>query len=153
MTSSPVATEVAIAAVNSHRSMVLSGDSEVLTDLVRVLEQRSRFCRWIKVDVAFHSPQMHALRSDLKAALAGLAPTAASIPMYSTVTGDVVTGALDAAYWVENLCSPVDFSAATRRLLEAGHDVFLEVSPHPILLSAVREDAEDMAVTAPCCRR
>ena len=136
--------EVAIAAVNSHRSMVLSGDSEVLTDLVRVLEQRSRFCRWIKVDVASHSPQMHALRSDLKAALAGLAPTAASIPMYSTVTGDVVTGALDAAYWVENLCSPVDFSAATRRLLEAGHDVFLEVSPHPILLSAVREDAEDM---------
>ena len=82
--------EVAIAAANSHRSMVLSGDPEVLTELVGVLEQRSRFCRWIKVDVASHSPQMDALRSDLKAALAGLAPTAASIPMYSTVTGDVV---------------------------------------------------------------
>ena len=82
--------EVAIAAANSHRSMVLSGDPDVLTDLVGVLEQRSRFCRWIKVDVASHSPQMDALRSDLKAALAGLAPTAASIPMYSTVTGDVV---------------------------------------------------------------
>jgi phthiocerol/phenolphthiocerol synthesis type-I polyketide synthase C len=136
--------EVALAAANSHRSMVLSGDSEVLTDLVRVLEQRSRFCRWIKVDVASHSPQMDALRSDLKAALTGLAPTEASIPMYSTVTGDVVASRLDAAYWVENLCSPVHFSAATRQLLEAGHDLFLEVSPHPILLSAVREDAEDM---------
>ncbi|TXH18570.1 MAG: SDR family NAD(P)-dependent oxidoreductase [Mycobacterium sp.] len=135
--------EVAVAAANSHRSMVLSGDPEVLADLVRVLEQRSRFCRWIKVDVASHGPQMAALRSDLAAALADLAPTAASIPMYSTVTGDVVSGPLDAAYWVENLCSSVNFSGATRRLLDTGHDVFLEVSPHPILLSAVREDAED----------
>jgi acyl transferase domain-containing protein/acyl-CoA synthetase (AMP-forming)/AMP-acid ligase II/NADPH:quinone reductase-like Zn-dependent oxidoreductase/NAD(P)-dependent dehydrogenase (short-subunit alcohol dehydrogenase family)/acyl carrier protein len=136
--------EVAIAAANSHRSMVLSGDPEVLADLVSVLEQRSRFCRWIKVDVASHGPQMAALRSDLAAALAGLAPTAASIPMYSTVTGDVVSGPLDAAYWVDNLCSSVNFSGATRQLLDTGHDVFLEVSPHPILLSAVREDAEDM---------
>jgi phthiocerol/phenolphthiocerol synthesis type-I polyketide synthase C len=135
--------QVAIAAANSHRSMVLSGDPHVLADLVTTLEQRSRFCRWIKVDVASHSPQMNALRSDLLGALAELAPTAASIPMYSTVTGDVVSGALDAAYWVENLCSPVQFSAGTRKLLEAGHDVFLEVSPHPILLSAMREDAED----------
>ncbi|HUE34595.1 MAG TPA: polyketide synthase dehydratase domain-containing protein, partial [Mycobacterium sp.] len=50
----------------------------------------------------------------------------------------------DEAYWVENLCSPVRFSAAVRRLLDLGIDTFLEVSPHPILLSAVREDAEDV---------
>ena len=101
--------KVAIAAVNSYRSIVLSGDPDVLTDVVNVLEQRSRFCRWVKVDVASHSPQMEPLRSDLKAAFAGVAPTVASIPMYSTVTGDVVVGALDDAYWVENLCSPVHF--------------------------------------------
>jgi phthiocerol/phenolphthiocerol synthesis type-I polyketide synthase C len=136
---------VAIAASNSHRSTVLSGDPSVLTGLVAVLEQRGRFCRWVKVDVASHSPHMDPLRADLRDVLAGIRPTAVTIPMYSTVTGDVVDGrALDDGYWVENLCSPVSFSAAVRRLLDLGRDTFLEISPHPILLSAVREDADDL---------
>ena len=136
---------VAIAATNSHRSTVLSGDPVVLADLVATLEERGRFCRWVDVDVASHSPQMDALRADLKDVLAGIRPAPAAIPMYSTVTGDLVAdGALDAAYWVENLCSPVRFSTAVRGLLDLGRDTFLEVSPHPILLSAVREDAEDL---------
>ncbi|HUE31833.1 MAG TPA: type I polyketide synthase, partial [Mycobacterium sp.] len=133
---------VAVAASNSHRSTVLSGDPAVLTDLVAALQQRGRFCRWVEVDVASHSPQMEALRADLTEVLAGLRPAAATIPMYSTVTGELLAdGAFDEAYWVENLCSPVRFSAAVRRLLDLGIDTFLEVSPHPILLSAVREDA------------
>lgn len=136
---------VAVAASNSHRSTVLSGDPAVLTGLVTTLQQRGRFCRWVEVDVASHSPQMDALRADLTDALAGLRPAAATTPMYSTVTGELLAGAaLDDAYWVENLCSPVRFSAAVRRLFDLGHDTFLEISPHPILLSAVREDAEDL---------
>jgi phthiocerol/phenolphthiocerol synthesis type-I polyketide synthase C len=139
---------VAVAASNSHRSTVLSGDPVVLADLVAVLQQRGRFCRWVKVDVASHSPQMDALRADLRGVLAGLRPAPATIPMYSTVTGDLVAdGALDEAYWVENLCSPVRFSTAVRRLLDVGRDTFLEISPHPILLSAVREDADDLGRT------
>ncbi|HZC09855.1 MAG TPA: acyltransferase domain-containing protein, partial [Mycobacterium sp.] len=137
---------VAVAASNSHRSTVLSGDRAVLADLVATLEQRGRFCRWVEVDVASHSPQMNALRADLNDALAGIRPAQATIPMYSTVTGELVTDrAVDAAYWEENLCSPVHFSTAMRRLLDLGRDTFLEISPHPILLSAVREDAEDLS--------
>jgi phthiocerol/phenolphthiocerol synthesis type-I polyketide synthase C len=140
---------VAVAACNSHRSTVLSGDPEALTDLVTTLQQRGRFCRWVEVDVASHSPQMNALRADLTDALAGIRPAAATIPMCSTVTAELLdsgspAGELDVAYWVENLCSPVRFSAAVRRLFDLGHDTFLEVSPHPILLSAVHEDAEDL---------
>jgi acyl transferase domain-containing protein/acyl-CoA synthetase (AMP-forming)/AMP-acid ligase II/acyl carrier protein len=144
---------VAVAACNSHRSTVLSGDPAVLTDLVTALQQRGRFCRWVDVDVASHSPQMDALRTELTDMLAGLRPVAATIPMYSTVTADLLSddgalgGVLDGAYWVENLCSPVRFSAVVRRLLDLGNDTFLEVSPHPILLSAVREDAEDLGRT------
>jgi acyl transferase domain-containing protein/acyl-CoA synthetase (AMP-forming)/AMP-acid ligase II/acyl carrier protein len=136
---------VSVAASNSCRSTVLSGDRAVLADLVAVLEQRGRFCRRIEVDVASHSPQMDALGADLRDMLAGLQPTAPSIPIYSAVTGDLLADrALDAGYWVEHLRSPVRFSAALRRLLDGGHDTFLEISPHPILLSAVREDAEDL---------
>jgi phthiocerol/phenolphthiocerol synthesis type-I polyketide synthase C len=136
---------VAVAASNSVRSTVLSGDSNVLSELMSEIQQRERFCRWVDVDVASHSPRMDALRADLSAALTGLRPSAPTTPMYSTVTGEPIDGTtLDSAYWVENLCSEVRFSPAARQLLEQGHEVFLEVSPHPVLLSALREDADDI---------
>ncbi|MGE4427778.1 MAG: amino acid adenylation domain-containing protein, partial [Solirubrobacteraceae bacterium] len=137
---------VAVAATNSHRSTVLSGDAAELADLATELERRGRFCRWVEVDVASHSPRMNALRAGLTDALAGLRPVPPAVPMYSTVTGDELAGdrVPDPAYWVENLCSPVRFSAAVRRLLDLGRDTFLEISPHPILLSAIGEDAADL---------
>jgi len=48
--------QITVAASNSHRSTVLSGERAALADLVALLEQRGRFCRWVKVDVAAHSP-------------------------------------------------------------------------------------------------
>jgi phthiocerol/phenolphthiocerol synthesis type-I polyketide synthase C len=137
--------DIAVAASNSVRSTVLSGDSNVLSELMSEIRRRDRFCRWVDVDVASHSPRMNALRADLAAALTGLRPSAPTTPMYSTVTGEPIDGAmLDGAYWVENLCSQVRFSPAARQLFEEGHEVFLEVSPHPVLLSALSEDADDV---------
>lgn len=137
--------QVAIAATNSCRTTVLSGESTALADLMVVLEHRDRFCRLIDVDVASHSPQVGALGADLRETLAGIEPTAPTIPIYSAVTGDLLGNRLlDADYWVDNLCSPVRFSPALRRLLDDGQDAFVEISPHPILLTAAREDAEDL---------
>ena len=60
--------------------------------------------------------------------------------LYSTVTGEIEDGrALDAAYWVRNLRQPVLLSTAVERLLEDGHDVFVEISPHPVLLGSVEQ--------------
>lgn len=136
--------KVSIAASNSHRSTVLSGDRKVLAKLMAVLQQRDRFCRWVDVDVAAHSPQMDALAPALRGGLAGLRPTAPAIPIYSTVTGDLLTDRLaDPDYWAENLRSPC-ISPALRRLLEGGHDAVIEISPHPVLLTSIREDAQDL---------
>jgi phthiocerol/phenolphthiocerol synthesis type-I polyketide synthase C len=150
-------TRVAVAASNSVRSTVLSGDSDVLAELMIEIERRTRFCRWVDVDVASHSPRMAALRADLASALIGLRPSAATTPMYSTVSGEPIDGAaLHGAYWVENLCSPVRFSPTARQLFEQGHGTFLEISPHPVLLSALREDADDLGhscVLVPSMRR
>ena len=149
--------EVAIAASNSYRSTVLAGEPKVLEQLMTKLQQRERFCRWIEVDVASHSPQMQALAAGLRGSLVKLKPTAPAVPMYSTVTGELVgEKLLDADYWVANLCSPVRFSPALRRLLETGHNTFVELSPHPILLTGAREDAEHLhrsATLLPSMRR
>jgi acyl transferase domain-containing protein len=91
-------------------------------------------CRPLRVDYAFHSPQMEPLQRELIDALGRLAPRRAAISMYSTVTGDEVLGEeLDAAYWGNSIRMTVRFEQAIRRALTGGHRLFLEVGPHPVL--------------------
>jgi acyl transferase domain-containing protein/acyl carrier protein len=132
---------VSVAASNSFMSTVLSGDPGGLEAIVSRLQRQDIFCRMVKVDFAAHSAQMGPLRSDLEHALEGLRPRPASVPIYSTVTG-IDGGELkfDALYWARNLREPVLFSTAVQQLLEDGHDVFLEISPHPILLSSIQQE-------------
>jgi acyl transferase domain-containing protein/acyl carrier protein len=131
---------VSIAVSNSPSSTVLSGDPVALEDIIKALEARSVFCRRVKVDVASHSPQMDPLRSDLLQVLYGVHSRPETVPLYSTVIGKASAALdLDAAYWVKNLREPVLFSLAVERLLADGHTVFVELSPHPILLPAVQQ--------------
>ncbi|MGW3460540.1 acyltransferase domain-containing protein [Streptomyces olivaceoviridis] len=135
---------VSIAVNNSPRSTVLSGDRNVLAAIEQDLSGREVFCRWVKVDVASHSPQMDVLRPDLLTALHGLAPRPGTVPMYSTVTGEVVDHEeLTAPYWVENLRRPVLFAAQIARLVQEGFTAFIEMSPHPILLPAIDQVAAE----------
>ncbi|WP_437310875.1 SDR family NAD(P)-dependent oxidoreductase [Sorangium sp. So ce388] len=134
---------ISIAVSNSPTATVLSGDAAALDRVKAALEARNVFCRFVKVDVASHSPEVEPLSGELVAALAAVRPRSASVPMLSTVTASPCDGAeLDAAYWARNLREPVLFSAAVGRLLAGGHDVFVEMSPHPILLPAVERCLE-----------
>ena len=132
--------DLSIAVSNGPTSTVLSGDPVALAAVLDPLQRRGIFCRMVKVDFASHSPQMEPLRADLLQALEGLQPRAESVPIYSTVTGQIIDGTdFDAAYWARNMREPVLFSAAVQRLIEDGHDIFLEIGPHPILLSSMQQ--------------
>ncbi|XXY19860.1 beta-ketoacyl synthase N-terminal-like domain-containing protein [Sorangium sp. So ce216] len=131
---------VSIAVSNSPTSTVLSGDRDALESLMDMFRQKNVFCRPVKVDVASHSPQMDPLREDLLLALADLGPQRAAVPIVSTVTGEVCDGAMfDGAYWVRNLREPVLFSQAIQQLLQERGAIIIEMSPHPILLSAIEQ--------------
>jgi acyl transferase domain-containing protein/acyl carrier protein len=133
---------VTVAAINSPRSVTLCGDAETLEAIARTLEDRGIFCRFLHVDVPYHSPFMDQLRDELLASLAALRPQQSAIPLFSTVTGATIDGpALDAGYWWRNVRQPVLFAAAAEALLEAGYDTFLELGPHPVLASSVQECA------------
>lgn len=131
---------VALAVVNSPRSVVVSGEASAVEAALSELEARGVYCRRVKVDVASHSHQVDVLQGPLLGALAGLQPHPAHLPMYSTVTGAVLEGPeLTAAYWADNLRQPVLFAPAVERLLQAGFGAFVELSPHPVLLPAIGE--------------
>lgn len=137
--------DISIAAINGPTSTVFSGDPEKMKAIMDTLERQHLFCRWVKVDVASHSPQMEQLRAPLLAELAGLQPQPANIPLYSTVTGARGDGlAFDAAYWVDNLRKPVLFSDTIGQLLDGGHSHFMEIGPHPILLSAIQQSIQPL---------
>jgi acyl transferase domain-containing protein/D-arabinose 1-dehydrogenase-like Zn-dependent alcohol dehydrogenase/acyl carrier protein/NADP-dependent 3-hydroxy acid dehydrogenase YdfG len=132
-----------VAVSNSRRSTVLSGDPGALASVLERLEKRGVFCRRVKVDVASHSPQMDPLVGELVAKLHGLAPRAAQVPMRSTVTGAVLKGPeLKPSYWADNLRQPVRFGRAVESLLSEGFTLFVEMSPHPILVPAIEENRQ-----------
>ncbi len=119
---------------------MVSGAPVAMEKLFEDLQLKNTLCRLVKVDVASHSPQMDPLLGDLVSALKGLRPLPANIPFYSTVTGTLRNDlSFDAAYWSDNLRKPVRFSKMVEKILEDGITVFIEISPHPILLQAIDE--------------
>ncbi|XXT16878.1 SDR family NAD(P)-dependent oxidoreductase [Sorangium sp. So ce429] len=140
---------LSIAAINDSRSVVLSGDVAALEAVVERLQQRQVPCRMLRVHYASHCPQMAPLQHELRRALGDLAPARASVPVYSTVTGARASGEeLDAAYWASNLREPVQFARAMSAALDDGHEIFLEVSPHPALLSSLQQCIADRDAAA-----
>lgn len=136
---------VSVAVSNSARSTVLSGDPGAIDEVLARLESREVFCRRIKVDVASHSPQMDPIRGELVSALSGLVPQGSDIPIISTVTGEFIPGgALDASYWGRNVREPVLFASAIDRLVEHGCRLFLELSPHPVLVTSIQQQIEGL---------
>ncbi|MBM7776027.1 acyl transferase domain-containing protein [Actinokineospora baliensis] len=148
---------VSVAVCNSPTSTVVSGDPAALEEIATALRARNVFCKPVRVDVASHSPQMDPLREDLLAELDAITPMRATVPILSTVTGQVCDGTeFDAGYWVRNLREPVLFWDAVTRLMDTGNGVFVEMSPHPILLSAVEqgfEATDQTGVLIPSMRR
>jgi amino acid adenylation domain-containing protein len=131
---------VAIAASNSPRATVVSGEIAALTTLLAEVERAGVFGQLINVDVPSHGPLTYPLRAELRSLLDTLRPGPASAPFYSTVTGDACAGQLlTAEYWADNLSEPVQFETAIARLARAGHDCFLEVGPHPVLRHAIQQ--------------
>ncbi|OLR93776.1 type I polyketide synthase [Actinokineospora bangkokensis] len=148
---------VSVAAHNGPATTVVAGEPDALDELVAAWTAREVRARKIPVDYASHSPQVEKLQDSLPAALAGLTPRAAEVPFHSTVTRTVLGGTeLDADYWYRNLRQTVHFEPVIASLVESGHDVFIEVSPQPVLTLAVQQtlDAtESRAVVVGSLRR
>ncbi|MEK6320974.1 MAG: SDR family NAD(P)-dependent oxidoreductase [Acidobacteriota bacterium] len=135
---------VSIAAHNSPKSTVISGDPEALDEVLDLLKKRDVFCQQLRVNHAFHSPQMDRLLPELEQSLKGIQPGPNSIPYFSTVTSGLMDGRnLTPAYWSRNLREPVLFSDTIGVMLEDGYEVFLELSPHPVLVGAISRCISD----------
>ena len=93
---------------------------------------------------AGHSVQVEEIREALEQALVGVEPRACEVAFFSTVSGGLVdTAGLDGGYWYRNIRQTVQFEAAVRSAYDHGGTVFIECSPHPVLIAAIEDTIAD----------
>ncbi|MBH5338034.1 SDR family NAD(P)-dependent oxidoreductase [Streptomyces pactum] len=135
---------LSVAAVNGPSTVAVSGAPDALDALVAAATADGVRAVRLPVDYASHSPQVAEVEEEVTAALAGIRPRPAAVPFHSALTGGRFdTTGLDAGYWYRNLRHTVAFETAVRAVADAGHTVFLEVSPHPVLTMPVQDTLRD----------
>ncbi|GAA4468601.1 hypothetical protein GCM10023170_082770 [Phytohabitans houttuyneae] len=133
--------DVSVAAVNGPASVVVSGTPGALDALAAECERAQVRTRRVSVDYASHGPQVESVRDELLRVLAGVRPRPSQVPFYSTVTGGQIDAStLDAGYWYTNLRQTVRMDEATRGLMADGYRVFVESSPHPVLVPGLPDE-------------
>lgn len=133
-----------IAAVNGISTVAIAGGIDAITELIQRCEADDIRIRKIDVDYASHSSQVDAIRAELIEALTGIVPRCAATAFFSTVTGKLMdTAGLNAEYWFRNIRQTVQFERAVRSAGEDGYQVFIESSPHPVLIAAIEETVID----------
>jgi phthiocerol/phenolphthiocerol synthesis type-I polyketide synthase E len=132
--------EVALAAINGSRQVVLSGPAEALDAAAEALAARQVKSKPLNTSHAFHSPSMAGATDEFRAALAGLTLHAPIIPLISAATGEQVGDeqACSPDFWTRQLLEPVDFDAAAATVLADGPVTICEVGPGSTLTSLLR---------------
>ncbi|MFZ1925736.1 MAG: SDR family NAD(P)-dependent oxidoreductase [Solirubrobacteraceae bacterium] len=136
---------VAVAAVNSPYSTVLSGAEPDILELASLWRERDRKATLLKVSRAFHSPLMDGMLEQFHEVAQTIAFSKPSIPIVSNVTGEVATAELLGSpdYWVRHVREPVRFVDGVGLLAQRGVSCLVELGPGGVLSAISRECLQD----------
>ncbi len=138
---------VTVAVVNGPAATVVSGAPAALDELAAYAEEQAVRNRRVPVDYASHGVDVEEIRERIETDLAGIEPRPSSVPLYSTVTGELLdTAGMDGTYWYSNLRHTVRFADAVAAVHAAGLRHWVEVSAHPVLTMAVEETVDAATV-------
>jgi acyl transferase domain-containing protein/surfactin synthase thioesterase subunit/NAD(P)-dependent dehydrogenase (short-subunit alcohol dehydrogenase family) len=139
----PYRDTVAVATVNGPEMITLSGNAEPLAAIAKVLEARGAFCRFVNVQVPYHSHHMEPLKEELTEVLGSFALGPTMRPLYSTVTTQQLdSDAIDGHYWFLNVRRPVLFTQTIENMMAEGFNTFLELGPNPVLVRGISDVAK-----------
>jgi thioester reductase-like protein len=130
--------QVSIAAVNGPQSIVISGESDAIKEVVAQFTKDGIKTKALDVSHAFHSPLMAGMVAEFRAIAEDFTYQTPRIPIVSNITGEVITD-LSAAYWCEHILQPVNFAQGMETLENKGCGVFLEIGARPTLVTMARQ--------------
>ncbi|MEU5540591.1 type I polyketide synthase, partial [Streptomyces sp. NPDC020362] len=132
---------VVIAAVNTPRATVVSGDEEAVEQVGAHWRSLGRKTRRLNVGHAFHSPHMEKILGEFLEEVAGLAFHAPRIPVVSNVTGVQATQEQlrSPGYWARHIRETVRFADGVAFLEREGVTDYLEIGPDAVLTALVQD--------------
>jgi acyl transferase domain-containing protein len=138
--------KVSVAAVNSPKQIVLSGDEETLRSIVGRLEGVR--AAWLQVSHAFHSPRMDPMLDAFAEICRSVAFAPPRLRFISNVTGRLAGPKIQTPeYWTHHVRDAVLFASGVQALVADGARLLLEVGPKPILTGLGRQCVGDPEVT------
>lgn len=135
---------LSLAADNGPTACVAAGAMDAIETLRATLEAEGIPARLLQTSHAFHSAMMDPAVAPFEALVREVRLSAPAIPIYSTLTGQLLTAAeaCDPHYWARHLRETVRFSPAVRSVLAALPQAsFVEVGPRNTLATLVRQHA------------
>jgi len=121
--------QCAIAAINAPSLCVVSGTIEAIAKLEHQLVENGVKSRRLHTSHAFHSPMMEPILEAFGEEVKKVNFQPPKIPYVSNVTGTWITTAqaTDPNYWVQHICSSVQFAKGVQLLLHEPERLLLEV--------------------------
>lgn len=149
------ADSVSVAAVNGPTNVVISGRASTLDGIVAEATAQGLSTTRLQVSHAFHSPLVDPMLDAFRVVAESITYRPPTIDIISNVSGDrLERHDLSADYWVRHVRAPVQFARGVQAMAATGCTAFIEVGPHPTLLSLARQSlAEDGHLWLPTIRR
>jgi len=128
---------ISIAVINAPTNIVISGSTTAIEKVVSECEINEIKTRRLAVAQAAHSSMIDPVLDEFEAVATTVAYRPPRINMISCTTGKMIAPeeATTPTYWRRHLRQPVQFARLLETLHEQSQEVFLEIGPHPVLLS------------------
>jgi acyl transferase domain-containing protein len=136
----PYAKEVAIAAVNSPKNVLISGKSPAFQAVLAVLKAEEIQTESLNVFYALQSPLMDPILATFKQVAKEVTYSPPHLNIISNITGETVAEEMsNPDYWCLHIQKPVKFAAGLQRLDHKSYEIFIEIGPKPTLLEMGRQ--------------
>ncbi|NDC41883.1 MAG: acyltransferase domain-containing protein, partial [Chitinophagia bacterium] len=142
---------VALAAVNSATSCVVSGTEEGIAIFAKLMQEAGIASRQLITSHAFHSAMMDDMLEPFRAVVAKVKIRKPRLPIISSVTGLAMTDeeATNPEYWVQQIRVPVNFAGTADTVaLQYPRHVMLELGPGNTASGLVKQNRVGQPLTA-----
>jgi acyl transferase domain-containing protein/acyl-CoA synthetase (AMP-forming)/AMP-acid ligase II/thioesterase domain-containing protein len=130
--------DLEVGAVNGPRSIVLTGPLSAIEAALQHMKKHNLGARLLPGRRAFHSRLMSSVAAEMKCTSSFKCARTPELQLISGMTASPAVE-LDENYWARQLRERVNFLGAMHCLLHRGVGAFIEIGPHPALLSAIGE--------------
>ena len=140
--------EVSVAGLNASDSLVVSGESRSVNEVVSRLSRDGIESQALRVSHAFHSPMMEPMLDDFARIASTVSYDSPEICLISNRTGrEIGPDQINASYWVSHVRETVRFHEGLTQAINLGCNVFIETGPDPVLCGLGRRSFQDRSLS------